>query len=151
MEDTKIKASIDGLNRIMEHELSGVVKYTHYSLMVFGPNRIPIVSWLKKNAEESLSHAQRAGEFVTLLGGHPSLKIGPLLESQQHDIDDILCESLNHEKAALVAYYDLLKIVKDHSVPLEDYARELIVDEELHLDSVNKMLRNPGDTATFKE
>jgi bacterioferritin len=151
MEDTKIKASIDGLNRIMEHELSGVVKYTHYSLMVFGPNRIPIVSWLKKNAEESLSHAQRAGEFVTLLGGHPSLKIGPLLESQQHDIDDILCESLNHEKAALVAYYDLLKIVKDHSVPLEDYARELIVDEELHLDSVNKMLRNPGDTAAFKE
>ena len=151
MEDTKIKASIDGLNRIMEHELSGVVKYTHYSLMVFGPNRIPIVSWFKKNAEESLSHAQRAGEFVTLLGGHPSLKIGPLLESQQHDIDDILCESLNHEKAALVAYYDLLKIVKDHSVPLEDYARELIVDEELHLDSVNKMLRNPGDTAAFKE
>ena len=151
MEDTKIKASVDALNRIMEHELSGVVKYTHYSLMVFGPNRIPIVAWLKKNAEESLTHALRAGEFVTLLGGHPSLKIGPLLESQQHDIDDILCESLGHEKAALVAYYDLLKVVKDHSVPLEDYARELIVDEELHLDSVNKMLRNPGDTAAFKE
>jgi bacterioferritin len=32
------------LNRILEVELAGVVRYTHYSLMVFGYNRIPIVS-----------------------------------------------------------------------------------------------------------
>ena len=149
MDDAKKKTAIDALNRIMELELAGVVKYTHYSLMVYGYNRIPIVSWLKGNADESLAHAHKAGELVTLLGGHPSLKIGPLLETEQHDIGDILRESLAHEKTALAAYYDLLKIVEGVSVLLEEYAREMIVSEELHQDEVNKMLRRPGDTAVY--
>jgi bacterioferritin len=150
MDELKTQAAIAALNRIMELELAGVVKYTHYSLMVYGYNRIPIVSWMKGNADESLAHAHKAGELVTLLGGHPSLKIGPLLETEQHDIGDILRESLEHERGALVAYYDLLKIVEGHSVLLEEYAREMIVSEELHQDEVNKMLRRPGDTAAFK-
>jgi bacterioferritin len=150
MDEGKSNTAIEALNRIMELELAGVVKYTHYSLMVYGYNRIPIVSWLKGNADESLAHAHKAGELVTLLGGHPSLKIGALLETEQHDIGDILRESLAHEKIALAAYYDLLKIAEGHSVLLEEYAREMIVQEELHLDEVNKMLRRPGDTDAFK-
>ena len=151
MEDAKSQVAINALNHIMELELAGVVKYTHYSLMVYGYNRIPIVSWLKANAQESLGHAHKAGELVTLLGGHPSLKIGALLETEQHDIGDILRESLDHETAALRAYYDLLKIAEGSSVLLEEYAREMIVQEELHLDEVNKMLRKPGATEPFRE
>lgn len=151
MAKAKNQTSIDALNLIMELELAGVVKYTHYSLMVYGYNRIPIVSWLKGNADESLVHAHKAGELVTLLGGHPSLKIGPLLETEKHDIGDILRESLEHEEIALAAYYDLLKIAEGKSVLLEEYAREMIVEEELHLDEVNKMLRRPGEMGTFKE
>ena len=147
----KLTQAINALNRIMEIELAGVVRYTHYSLMVYGYNRIPIVSWLKGNAEEGLAHAHKAGELVTLLGGHPSLKIGALLETERHDIGDILRESLDHEKAALAAYYSLLKIAEGHSVLLEEYAREMIVQEELHLDEVNKMLRSPGATAPFQQ
>jgi bacterioferritin len=151
MDEVKKQVAIDALNRIMELELAGVVKYTHYSLMVYGYNRIPIVSWLKSNAQESLAHAHKAGELVTLLGGHPSLKIGTLLETEKHDMGDILRESLEHEKSALVAYYELLKISQGGSVLLEEYAREMIVQEELHLDEVNKMLRKPGETEPFKE
>ena len=158
MENANNQNAINALNRILELELAGVVKYTHYSLMVYGYNRIPIVSWLKGNADESLAHAHRAGELITLLGGHPSLKIGPLLETEKHDIGDILRESLEHETLALAAYYDLLKIsTATHpytsgvqSVFLEEYARELIVAEEMHLDEVNKMLRKPGDMNAFK-
>ena len=151
MKDNDIKKAIKVLNKIMELELAGVVRYTHYSLMVYGYNRIPIVSWMKGNAEEGLTHAQRAGEMVTLLGGHPSLKIGALLETEQHDIGDILRESLEHEQTALDAYYELLKLAEaGNSVMLEEYAREMIVEEELHLDEVNKMLRRPGDVKAFK-
>lgn len=149
-EDIKRNA-IDVLNRILETELAGVVRYTHYSLMVFGYNRIPIVSWLKANADESLAHAYRAGEFVTLLGGHPSLKIGSLLETHKHDIGDILRESLEHERAGLAGYYDLLKVAEGNSVALEEYAREMILAEEMHIDEVNKMLRRPGDVTPFEE
>ena len=149
-EENTIKA-IKTLNEIMEIELAGVVRYTHYSLMVYGYNRIPIVDWMKGNAQESLTHAHKAGEFVTLLGGHPSLSIGPLLETEQHNIGDILRESLNHEQAALDTYYKLLKQTEGgESVLLEEYAREMIVAEELHIDEVDKMLRDPGALGKFK-
>lgn len=150
MNHIKENKVIDVLNQIMELELSGVVRYTHYSLMVYGYNRIPIVSWLKSNALEGLTHAGRAGEMVTMLGGHPSLKIGDLLETKKHDIGDILRESMAHETETLSVYYDLLKLVQDKSVVLEEYAREMIHAEELHVDEVNKMLRNPGDIKPFE-
>ncbi|RJF91851.1 ferritin-like domain-containing protein [Noviherbaspirillum saxi] len=151
MTETDTQAAISALNKILETELAGVVRYTHYALMVYGYNRIPIVSWLKGNADESLMHAQRAGELVTLLGGHPSLKIGSLLETEQHNIGDILRESLAHEQAALVAYYELLNIAAGKTVLLEEFAREMIVQEELHQDEVNKMLRSPGAIEPFKQ
>ena len=151
MKKSNKKSIIAALNNIMEMELAGVVRYTHYSLMVYGYNRIPIVSWLKGNAQEGLTHAQKAGELVTLLGGHPSLKIGALLETEKHDIGDILRESLEHEKLTLGGYYHLLKLSEGQSVLLEEYAREMITEEELHLDEVNKMLRKPGEIAIFGE
>jgi len=140
---------IDTLNRILELELAGVVRYTHYALMVYGYNRIPIVSWLHKQAEEGLAHARQAGELVTWLGGHPSLGIGPLLETHQHDIGDILRESLAHEGEALKAYYTLLDLVRDQDVRLEEYARDMIAEELAHRDEVDKMLRRPGQTEAF--
>ncbi|MBI3289264.1 MAG: bacterioferritin [Elusimicrobia bacterium] len=149
MKEHDKKKVVGILNRIMELELAGVVRYTHYSLMIYGYNRLPIVSWLKGNAEESLAHAHRAGELVTLFGGHPSLKIGPLLETEQHDIGDILRESLEHENAAVAAYNELLSASGGKSVLLEEFAREMIVGEELHLDEVNKMLRKPGELERF--
>lgn len=142
--------TVDLLNKIMEFELAGVVRYTHYSLMVFGYNRIPIIDWLRGQAAESLAHAQKAGELITHLGGHPSLGIGPLLETHNHDIGDILRESLAHEGAALDWYKDLLSEVEGKSVMLEEYAREMIYAEELHLGEVNKMLRKPGEVGVFK-
>lgn len=138
------------LNKILELELAGVVRYTHYSLMVFGYNRIPIISWLRGQAAESLDHAQKAGELITHLGGHPSLSIGPLLETHNHDIGDILRESLEHEGKALESYRKLLKEVEGESIMLEEYAREMIHAEELHLGEVNKMLRKPGDVGIFE-
>lgn len=142
-------AVIAALNTILEMELAGVVRYTHYSLMVYGYNRIPIVSWLRGQATESLDHANKAGELITHLGGHPSLAIGPLLETHNHDIGGILRESLDHESASLECYRKLLKLVEGKSVMLEEYAREMIYAEELHIGEVDKMLRKPGDVASF--
>jgi bacterioferritin len=140
MIDKKVIAS---LNTILENELAGVVRYTHYALMIYGHNRIPIVKWLRDQSTESLTHANIAGEHITTLGGHPSLKISSLLETHQHSINDILKESLAHEKAQLKNYHGLLKLVEGKSVFLEEYAREMICDEEAHISEVEKMLRKP--------
>ena len=136
------------LNQILEMELAGAVRYTHYSLMVYGYNRIPIVSWLREQANESLTHAQQAGEMITSLGGHPSLGIGPLLETHKHDIGDILRESLEHEREGIDIYRELLGLVEGNSVWLEEYARAMIAQEETHAFEVEKMLRKPGELTT---
>lgn len=133
------------LNKILEAELAGAVRYTHYSLMVFGYNRIPIVSWLRQQAMESMAHAQQAGEIVTALGDHPSLGIGPLLETHKHDIGDILREALDNERHGLQLYKELLALVEGKAVWLEEYARQMIYQEETHAFEVDKMLRRPGD------
>ncbi len=138
-------AVIKTLNKILEAELAGVVRYTHYSLMVFGFGRIPIVSWMRGQATESLNHASEAGELITHLGKHPSLGIGPLLETHRHDIGDILRESLDHEMLALSEYNNLLQLVSGRHVMLEEYARRMISLEEMHLGDVRKMLRKPGE------
>ncbi|MGH9765885.1 MAG: ferritin-like domain-containing protein [Blastocatellia bacterium] len=137
------------LNEILEAEMAGVVRYTHYSFMVYGHSRIPIVSWLRSEAETCLTHAHQAGELVTHLGEHPSLKIGALLETQKHEINDILLEALEAEKVGLALYKKLLDQTRDRSVMLEEYARRMIAEEELHLGEVNKMLRKPGEVKAF--
>ena len=140
---------VDVLNKLLEAELAGVVRYTHYSFLVFGYNRIPIVSWLRSQATESLAHAQELGEWITTLGGHPSLAIGPLLESHQHDIGAILRESLQAESSALALYHNLLTLVEGRAVGIEEFARQMIHAEEVHAAEVDKMLRKPGDLAAF--
>jgi len=132
------------LNSIMEFELAGVVRYTHYSLMVSGPNRIPIVQFMKQQANESLLHATMSGEILTGLGGHPSLQIAPIPETHKHSVKDILEESLSQEGEALELYRQLLDTVEDRSVYLEEFARTQIAQEEVHGLEVRKMLRDVG-------
>jgi bacterioferritin len=127
-----------------------MVRYTHYSLMIYGYNRIPIVSWLRAQASESLAHAQAAGELITQFGEHPSLAIGPLVETHKHDVGDILREAMQHERDTLALYHKLLGQAEGNSVMLEEYAREMIRTEEQHLGEVDKMLRKPGDIGQFK-
>ncbi len=130
------------LSRIMEFELAGVVRYTHYSLMIAGPNRIPIVQFMKSQAQESLLHAQQAGEILTGLEGHPSMRIAKIAETNRHAVEDILRESLAHEEQALALYKELLSVVRDSSVYLEEFARTQIGQEEVHGLELRKMLRD---------
>jgi len=133
---------IAALNRILEAELSGVVRYTHYSLMITGPHRIPLVDFMKAQATESLMHAQQVGEILTGFGGHPSTAIAPIEETNDHGIEQILRESLEHELDAIQLYRQLLELVADRSVFLEEFARSLIATEEEHQLELRKMLRD---------
>ena len=133
---------LNSLNNILELELAGVVKYTHYAFMVQGPYRLSVVDWLREQAKESLMHAEMVGEHITSLGEHPTLKIGELLETHKHSTEDILIECLDHERAAIKAYYLLLKHVEGKSIMLEEFARNQIAAEEMREAEIKKMLRD---------
>ncbi len=142
MKELETPKAIELLNQIMEFELAGVVRYTHYSLMVIGPNRIPIVDFFKAQATESLLHAQEAGEIITGLEGHPSQRIATIEETNKHSVLDLLRESLNHEQKALSLYKDLLDVVENASIYLEEFSRTKIGQEEMHTLEIKKMLRD---------
>ena len=144
---TERNSVVASLNHILELELAGLVRYLHYSFMVFGHNRIPIVAWLRSQADESQAHAVAAGENITSFGGHPSLRIGALLETHKHNVDEILREALEHERAGLDEYRKLLGMVAGRSIMLEEYARQQIATEEAHVAEIGKMLRKPGSIA----
>ena len=144
MKDIDIKKVCEILNEVMECELAGVVRYTHSSMMVSGPHRIPIVGFLKEQANESLLHAQQAGEILTGLDGHPTQSIAKIKETNRHTIKDICEESLEHERHAVDLYKDLLKLVEDRSIYLEEYARGMIGEEEQHSLELRKMLKDFG-------
>ncbi len=135
-------AVTDILREIIEFELAGVVRFTHYALMVSGPNRIPIVEFLQGQANEALQHAMRAGEILTGLGGHPSMRISAIDESHRHSMKDILEESHAHEQRAIEKYNKLLELVEGNSVFLEEYARSQVAAEEEHVMELTKMLRD---------
>jgi bacterioferritin len=137
-----VDATTSVLNRILEAELAGVVRYTHYALMITGPNRIPLVDFMQAQATESLVHAQTVGEILTGLGGHPSLGIAHIEETHRHNIYDILEESLAHEMDAVRLYRELLETVEGASVYLEEFARGQIGAEEMHQLELQKMLRD---------
>ena len=129
------------LDRLLEAELSGVVRYLHYSFMIFGPNRIPITKWFRDHALEGIQHGVKVGEKITALGGHPSLKVKPVPESNKHNVMDILTEGLEYEKETLKLYYELLECAHG-DVPLEEMARGLIEAETDHVEEVEKMIRS---------
>src|ERR1700730_15003049 len=100
MELNKTEA-VEVLNRIVELELSGAVRYTQYSLMVFGHARIPIMHWMRQQASEALLHATEAGEEITAMGGRDSLDIGELAGTHHASEDDILQELVVHERRGI--------------------------------------------------
>ncbi|MBI4405364.1 MAG: bacterioferritin [Deltaproteobacteria bacterium] len=140
MNASKQKEFLTGLDKALEAELSGVVRFLHYSFMVFGPNRLPITKWFRDHAVENLGHATLIGEKITALGGHPSIKVQPVPEMNAHNVLDILRESLNYERESLNLYKELLELV-DGDIALEEMMRKLILEETEHIEEVEKMTR----------
>ena len=131
---------VEKLNRILQMELAAGIYYTHYSFMIYGHVRIPITSWLRDNATESLVHAQEAGQMIMRLHKRPALGIAALPATQHNTIDEILTESIAREEAGVELYRELLALVKDKSVVLEEYAMRLVSAEAVHLREMELML-----------
>jgi bacterioferritin len=137
--------AVKALNEIVELELAGAVRYTQYSLMVFGHARIPIIGWMREQATEALMHATQAGEEVTSRGAKVSLGIGELVGTHHATVDEMMEEMLVHERRGIELYRKLLAISEGRDVSLEELARQMVRNEEMHVAEIQKMLRRRGD------
>src|SRR5436305_10049923 len=105
-----VDRAVQHLDRILQMELAAVIYYTHYSFMIYGHARIPITSWLRDNATESLAHAQEAGQMIMRLHKRPALGIAALPTTRHNTIDEILAESIQREEAGVELYRELLAL-----------------------------------------
>jgi bacterioferritin len=138
------KAIIAQLNKLLQSELEGANRYLHHSFMVFGFSRKPIVSYLREQSTESLTHAALLGEKIVSLGGHPTVAIEAKWEPEKHKIGEMLEINLNAEREALKGYQKLLEMVPASDVALDEMVRDLIRQEQEHLEELEKYLRQPG-------
>jgi bacterioferritin len=136
-----VPAVIDVLNEILKMELATVVYYTHYSFMVYGHARIPVVDWMRSQATESLTHAQGAGDMILRLEGKPEMGIASLPSTHHHTIDEILQEAVAREADGVNLYRKLHAMIKDKSIVLEEYASRMVAAESLHVSEMRMMLR----------
>jgi bacterioferritin len=130
------------MNAIFKSEMSGIIRYLHYSFMIMGHNRIPIQKWFRDQATENMTHAIVIGEKITSLGGHPPVVSAEVEESNLHTIDQILTESLRHEEHGLGLYRKLVGLAGD-DIALEELGRDFVRAETEHVEEVRKMLRKP--------
>jgi bacterioferritin len=131
---------IECLTRIFQSELSGIVRYLHYSFMIVGHHRIPIQKWLRDQAQESMEHATVIGEKLTSLGGHPCVHLDPIVETDNHTLDQILQESLEFESSVLELYKKLVRLAGD-DIALEEMARQWVRLETEHVDELRKIMK----------
>lgn len=142
MAKNNTKEVINCLNRIFQAEMSGVMRYLHYSFMIMGHNRIPIQKWFRDQANETQTHAVMVGEWITSLGGHPTMASATVKETKNHDVNVILKESLQYEEKTLALYKELAQLAAEaNDIALDEFARGLILDETTHIHEVQKMLR----------
>ena len=60
---------IERRNRILKQELAGMLRHMHHVFMVFGCKRIPILSWVHRQAVGATAHGKRLGRSLPVWMG----------------------------------------------------------------------------------
>ena len=144
MEKTKEKL-IKALNKDLEREMAGIVRYLHHSFIVFGPNRGPLVQMFRDQANEATAHAIQLGEKITALGGHPTVKVDQVFEPGHQTVEDMLAEDLKAEKQQLGLYTEQLREFSDENLPMKLMLEQIIISEQDHVDEMGKYLRTSNE------
>ena len=121
-----------------------MVRYTHYALMVTGPNRLPIVEFMKAQATESLTHAQQVGDPDWAWRASVPERGGSRRNLQTFDSRHPFRE-FEARKTCGATLIELLDTVRDASIYREEFARTMISTEEFHQLELTKMLRDFGE------
>lgn len=133
------KKVLAALNLDLEHEMSAIVRYLHHSFLVTGPNRGPLVSLFRQQAQDSMQHAIKLGEKIVALGGHPSVKIQEIYEPGDQTIEEMLREDLEMEKSHLAMYEQQLDLVPDNTA-LRLMLEQILVEETAHVEELDMYL-----------
>lgn len=118
------------LNQILEARLSGVIRYTNYSLMISGRDRLTFSNFFTEQTNHSLRQAQEVGRILMALNERPTLSSDFAPEPSRQSAQEMLLRSLNHERQLLHLHRDLLQTVQCNNAALEDFAMRTLLGSE---------------------
>lgn len=132
----------DRLNEILANELAGTLMYLHYSFYIYGHARIPIVGWLRSQANEGVAHATLVGDKIIYYGGDPVTEPAKgMFPPKFESLDGMLRVALKLERDTFDLYADLLKSIDDSNLGLRVFLEQQIMEESQHIEEIEKMLR----------
>jgi bacterioferritin len=131
------KDAIETLNRALALEWAGNIQYLQHSFLVHGLWRELYKPFFRSRASECQDHARLLGEKIAALGGLPTVEPAPIKQSR--DVEEMLRQDIELERASVDAYHDVLKAAKD-DVALRHMVESLIETETRSVEEIEKML-----------
>ncbi|WP_049900222.1 ferritin-like domain-containing protein [Halococcus agarilyticus] len=140
--------SVEGDDRVLElledarnDEFETVINYQTNAAALAGVEAEEIADSLSADVQEELGHAEEIGERITQLGGQPKgsfeLEMGQESLQPPEDPTDVLSVIdgvIEAEEGAVETYRELIAVAEEAGDPVtEDFATELLADEEAHL------------------
>ena len=133
----KNKSVIDGLNKALALEWAGCIQYLQHSFLVHGINREVYKAFFTTRSTECRTHAALLGEKIAALGGLPTVE--PASIRQGYELEEMLQQDLELEKAAVAAYHEILKVAKD-DVAIKHMMEGMIETETTSVEEIEKLL-----------
>lgn len=128
---------VENLNRALSYELAGVIQYSQHSYLITGPDREVFKDFFRDMAEEAQDHAEKLGDKVVALGGIPTVE--PAMIRQSAELKQMLKQSLELEREAMVVYMAAWAACDDNDLPQKFWLEGQISDEQRHIEELEKL------------
>jgi len=133
------------LNEDLAREYQAVIAYVVYSQVLKGAKYMSIAEELEKHAAEELRHALIISKQVDYLGGTPTTKPLPVVQSEE--AEDILRADLENENDTIRAYRERVRQCEAlGEFAMAEDIREILRDEQEHqIDLATALGETPPD------
>ncbi len=129
---------IEALNRAVALEHTAVMQYKQHALLVRGLWRKEYEGFLSDQSENALEHAHKFGQKIVVLGGIPTVELGAPIR-QSIDLEEMLNQDLDLERAALQAYMEAHELAEDN-LPLRVMLENQIEAEQEDIEGLEMYL-----------
>ncbi len=129
---------IDALNRAVALEHTAVMQYKQHALLVSGLWRKEYEGFFGDQSESALGHARKFGQKIVSLGGIPTVELGAPIR-QSTDLEEMLNQDLELERAALYAYMEAHRLADDN-LPLRVMLENQVEAEQEDIEGLEMAL-----------
>ena len=133
-------ALIAKLNEMLAQEHACIIRYATHAAVITGPNAEAVSARLKEISGDEMDHAASLRDRIVSLGGKPTMEIHEKDLVEAYDLASILKVNMREESDAIKHYTEILQMIPEDDVILYEAIRDIIADEQEHLEELSRLL-----------